>query len=191
MLEVRFLTFNNVFLNLRFGNLSWTRKGRIQWLTGSGIAEKEGMGHIHFRTRLVERLYSDKFSFPQDPDHPFILPFLVQRQNIPEHPWILSFLVQRQNIADYPCILPFLVQRKKHPWILSFLVQRQNILSILESFLSWFKDKTSYISLNPSFPGSKKKHPAYPWIRPFLVQRKKILYILENTTNTGRQRSNY
>jgi len=48
------------------------------------------------------------------------------------------------------------------------------ILSILASFLSWFKDKSSCQSLHPSFPGSKTNHPESPFILPFLVQTKAL-----------------
>ena len=76
----------------------------------------------------------EKNSKLPDPDHPRILPFLVK----------LDIRHQTLDIRldpDHPCILPF-------------LVQRQSILTILASFLFWFKTK----------------HPVHPYLLPFLVQ---------------------
>src|SRR5690606_40917258 len=62
----------------------------------------------------------------------------------------------------HPQTLPFLVQRRT--FLLSFLP----ILSILKSFLSWFKDNIPFI-----FPPD----PVHPQILPFLVQRQHSFYL--------------
>src|SRR5690606_10869092 len=130
--------------------------------------------------------------FSPDPLNPFILPFLVQIQYILKI--LLSFLSWFKDntssqsfyasFSGSKTTFPFFSPDPVNPFILPFLVQRQYILSILLSFLSWFKDNLSFLftrssqSFYPSFPGSKTIHPVNPFILPFLVQRQHILPIL-------------
>src|SRR5690606_39467823 len=103
----------------------------MQRLAESGIGRYERLGRVHFWRRLVKRLYAVRHGNHLDdvfvdPDHPFILPFLVQNKIaihfLPFHTILIilaSFLSWFETKShtfssfpldpDYPCILPFLV----------------------------------------------------------------------------------